>query len=207
MLLVRIKAEGQPERASPDPVKFSRAALPDAPADGSLDEAKRARNPRNESSTDIAFADGRVLVAGISNGEFSSALRAIPCPFSTVDKGTVVENCHGAPGKFETRAPVRNLGPDRVGGESHLLAAYTCTPLVECAPNDLKPGATITGKTIAGLGKGNRPLGITVHLREGKDSLLMTNRSRGVIKVAAEQIAGAVAITAKVADTQGLRFD
>lgn len=35
----------------------------------------------------------------------------------------------------------------------------------------------------------------------------MANRSCGVIKVAAEQIAGAVAITAKVADTQGLRFD
>lgn len=35
----------------------------------------------------------------------------------------------------------------------------------------------------------------------------MANRSCGVITVAAEQITGAVAITAKVADTQGLRFD
>ena len=108
---MRIKAEGQPELASPDPVKFPGAALPDAPADGSVGEAKRARNPRNESSTDMAFADGRVLVAGISNGEFSSALRAIPCPFSTVDKGTVVENIHGAHGKFETRPRSVPSGP------------------------------------------------------------------------------------------------
>ena len=206
-LLVRIKADGQPELVSLDKVKFSRASLPDAPADGSVGEGKRARNPRHESITDIAFAEGRVLVAGISNEEFSSTLRAIPFPFSTVDKGTVVENYHGAHGKFETRAPVRTFVPYKVGGESHLLAAYTCTPLVQFALNDLKPGAKITGKTIAEFGNGNRPLDIIVYQKDGKDFLLMANSSRGVIKVAAEQISGASSITAKVADTQGLKFE
>ena len=35
----------------------------------------------------------------------------------------------------------------------------------------------------------------------------MANSARGVIKVATDQIVGASSITAKVADTQGLKFE
>ncbi|MBC7366113.1 MAG: hypothetical protein H7343_04755 [Undibacterium sp.] len=104
-------------------------------------------------------------------------------------------------------APVRTFVPYNVGGESHLLAAYTCTPLVRFALSDLKPGAKIIGKTIAEFGNGNRPLDIIVYQKDGKDYLLMANSSRGVIKVAAEQISGAASITAKVADTEGVKFE
>ena len=98
--------------------------------------------------------------------------------------------------------------PYKVGSEQHLLAAYTCTPLVQFALNDLKPGAKITGKTIAEFGNRNRPLDIIVYQKDGKDYLLMANSARGVIKVAAEQITpSAESITAKVADTQGLKFE
>ncbi len=207
-LLVRVKADGKPELVSLDKVKFSRADLPDAPADAAPAPGKKGGNPRSESITDIAFADGRVLVAGLSNEEFSSTLRAIPFPFNRVERGTLIENYHGAHGRFETRAPVRTFVPYTIGKEHHLLAAYTCTPLVQFALNDLKPGAKVMGKTIAEFGNRNRPIDIIVYQKDGQDYLLMANSTRGVIKVAAGQITPqAESITAKVADTQGLKFE
>lgn len=206
-VLVRVKPNGQPERVVLEKVRFSRAQLPDAPADAAVGQGNRQRNPRMEAITDIAYVDGRVLVAGLSNEEFSSTLRAIPFPFKGVDRGALVENYHGAHGQFETRAPVRTFVPYKVGKEQHLLAAYTCTPLVQFALSDLKPGAKITGKTIAEFGNRNRPLDIIVYQKDGKDYLLLANSARGVIKVAAEQISGAASITAKVSDTKGLAFE
>lgn len=206
-LLVRVAAGGQPEIVALDKVVFSRADLPDAPSDKTAGEGKKARNPRLEAITDIAYVDGRVIVAGLSNEEFSSSLRAIPFPFSKVDRGTLIENYHGAHGQFETRAPVRTLIPFRVGGQDQILAAYTCTPLVQFALSDLKPGAKIMGKTIAEFGNGNRPLDIILYQKDGKDYLLMANSSRGVIKVATGQIAAAESITARVAGTKGLAFE
>jgi hypothetical protein len=206
-LLVRVGSSGQPELVALDKVMFSRAELPDAPSDKTAGEGKKARNPRLEAITDIAFADGRVIVAGLSNEEFASSLRAIPFPFAKVDGGTVVEIYHGAHGAFETRAPVRTFIPYKVGNEQQVLAAYTCTPLVQFALKDLKPGAKIQGKTIAEFGNRNRPLDIIVYQKDGKDYFLMANSSRGVIKVATEQISAAAAITTKVADTQGLVFE
>jgi hypothetical protein len=206
-VLVRVKANGQPELVSLDKVRFSRAELPDPAADTAAEPGKKGGNRRLEAITDIAYADGRLLVAGLSNEEFASTLRAIPVPFRTVDRGTSVEIYHGAHGQFETRAPVRTFVPYKVGKEQHLLAAYTCTPLVQFALNDLKPGAKIKGKTIAEFGNRNRPLDIIVYQKDGKDYLLLANSARGVIKVAAEQITGAESITAKVSDTQGLKFE
>lgn len=207
-VLVRVKADGQPELVSLDKVRFSRAELPDPAADMAPEPGKKGQNRRLEAITDIAYVDGRVLVAGLSNEEFSSTLRAIPFPFKNVVRGTSVEIYHGSHGQFETRAPVRTFVPYKVGQEQHLLAAYTCTPLVQFALNDLKPGAKIQGKTIAEFGNRNRPIDIIVYQKDGKDYLLMANSARGVIKIAAEQITGNnPAITAKVPDTQGLKFE
>jgi hypothetical protein len=206
-LLVRVKADGQPELVTLENVKFSRAELPNPAADQMVGQGNRQSNRRLEAITDIAYSDGRLLVAGLSNEEFASTLRAIPFPFTTVDRGTAVEIYHGAHGAFETRAPVRTFVPYKVGNESHLLAAYTCTPLVQFALSELKPGAKIMGKTIAEFGNGNRPLDMIVYQKDGKDYLLLANNRRGVMKVAAEQISGAAAITDKVADTKGIAFE
>ncbi|MCI0366110.1 MAG: hypothetical protein L0219_19800, partial [Phycisphaerales bacterium] len=179
-VLLRVKGDGQPEVVSLDAVKFSRAQLPDAPVDGVVGEGNRQSNPRRESITDIAFLEDRVLIAGLSNEEFASTLRAIPFPFKTVENGTSVEIYHGAHGRFETRAPVRTFVPFKVGNEPQLLAAYTCTPLVQFPLKDLKPGAKIKGKTIAELGNRNRPLDMIVYQKDGKDYLLLANSSRGI---------------------------
>lgn len=206
-MLVRVKQDGQPELVSLAKVKFSRAELPNPAPDAAPEAGKRGTNRRLEAITDIAYTDGKLLVAGLSNEEFASTLRVIPVPFRQVDRGTAVEIYHGAHGAFETRSPVRTFVTYKVGQQDHLLAAYTCTPLVQIALNDLKPGAKIQGKTIAEFGNRNRPLDIIVYQKDGKDYLLLANSARGVIKVAAEQISGAEPITTKVADTKGLAFE
>ena len=80
-----------------------------------------------------------------------------------------MEIYHGAHGRFETRSPVRTFVPFNVGNEPSLLAAYTCTPLVQFPISELKPGAKIKGKTIAELGNRNRPLDMIVYQKDGKD--------------------------------------
>lgn len=202
-VLVRVKTSGSLEVVSLDKVKFSRADLPDAPADS----AAARSNPRLESITDIGFIDGRVLIAGLSNEEFSSTLRAIPFPFSTVASPTNVEIYHGSHGRFETRAPVRTFASFKIGKEEHVLAAYTCTPLVDFPVSELKPGAKIKGKTIAELGNGNRPIDMIVYQKDGKNYLLMANSSRGVMKISTEGIESAGSITAPVKDKQGLPYE
>src|SRR5262245_49473475 len=114
-VLVRVNGDGQSEVVPLDKAKYSRGELPDAPVEGVTGEGGRQSNPRQESITDIAFLEDRVLVAGLSNEEFSSTLRAIPFPFKMVGKGTSVEIYHGAHGKFETRSPVRTFVPFKVG--------------------------------------------------------------------------------------------
>lgn len=206
-VLVRVKTGGELEAVSLDKVKFSRGELPDVPVDGVTGQGNRQSNPRQESITDIGFLEDRVLIAGLSNEEFASTLRAIPFPFKTVAKGTSVEIYHGAHGKFETRSPVRTFVAFKVGNEPSLLAAYTCTPLVQFPISELKPGAKIKGKTIAELGNRNRPLDMIVYQKDGKDYILMANSSRGIMKISTENIEKAESITDKVADKQGQSYE
>ncbi len=208
-VLVRVKPDGQPEVVALDKVKFSRGELPDAPVDGVVGEGNRQSNPRQESITDIAFLEDRVLIAGLSNEEFSSTLRAIPFPFKTVSAGTSVEIYHGAHGRFETRSPVRTFVPFKVGNEPQLLAAYTCTPLVQFPIGELKPGAKIKGKTVAELGNRNRPLDMIVYQKDGKDYLLLANSSRGIMKISTDQIEKVDSIVAHVPDggKRGLPYE
>ena len=208
-VLVRVKADGSLEVVSLDKVKHARAELPDAPVEGVQGEGKKQSNPRQESITDLAFFEDRLLVAGLSNEEFSSTLRAIPFPFQKVANGTSVEIYHGAHGKFETRSPIRTFVPFKVGNEAQLLAAYTCTPLVQFPLSALQPGAKVKGKTIAELGNRNRPLDMIVYHKDGKDWLLLANNSRGVMKISTENIANAEAITAPVGGggTQGTKYE
>ena len=193
-VLLRVNGAGTIEPVSLDRVKFSRAELPDAPADGVVGEGRRQSNPRQESITDLAFFQDRVIIAGLSNEEFASTLRAVAFPFETVAGGTSVEIYHGAHGRFETRSPVRTLLPINVGEEPYVLAAYTCTPLVQIPVKALEPKAKVRGKTIAELGNRNRPLDMIVYEKGGKEYLLIANSSRGVMKIEAEDIKDAAQI-------------
>jgi hypothetical protein len=202
--ILRTGAAGKLEEFALDNVRHARVALPNAP-DPSVKD-RRGQSPRMEAITDLAYVDGKVFIAGLSNEEFSSNLRAIPFPFREAGPGASVEIFHGAHGRFETNSPVRTFVPYRIKDEQHILAAYTCTPLVKFPVSSLKPGKKVMGTTIAELGNRNRPLDMIVYSRSGKDYILMNNSSRGVMKMSTESIDSLPGITEKT-DIAGLQYE
>jgi hypothetical protein len=183
---------------------FSRVLLPAAPDPNTKE---RGQSLRNEAITDLAFADGRLYLAGLSNEEFSSRFLAIPFPFQDLSEGSSVEIFHGSHNKLETRSPIRTFVATEIGGKPHLLAAYTCTPLVKIPVAELKPGSHVKGTTIAELGNRNRPLDMITYERDGKGFLLLANNSRGVMKIASSGAEDAEPITSRVADKGGLPYE
>ena len=162
---------------------------------------------RQEAITHLGYVKGRVIVAGLSNEDFSSKLRAIPFPFDKTDTGTSVEIYHGAHGRFETNSPVRVFATYKIGDEDTLLAAYQCTPLVKIPVKQLEADKTITGTTVAELGNRNRPLSMIVYKKGGKDYVLMANSSRGLMKIKLEGVDSITGITKRVSDTAGLKYE
>jgi len=185
-VILRVDASGKISEVSMDNVKHSMVSLPDAPAS----KADSKNNPRLETITHMAFVNGNVIVAGLSNEEFSSSLRSIPFPFQQAGKGASIEIYHGSHGRFETNAPVRTFVAYSLKNEPYILAAYTCTPLVKIPVSELKAGAKVKGSTIAELGNHNRPLDMIVYNKGGRDYFLMANSSRGVMKLPADGLDG-----------------
>ena len=202
-VLLRVKSDGAIEEVATKNVPTSTAKLPNPAADNPNGKS----NPRSESITDLAYVDGKIFIAGLSNEEFASNLRAVNFPFAEVSPGTSIEIYHGAHGKVETRSPVRTFAAYKIGGQDYLVAAYTCTPLVKIPVADLKPGQKVRGVTVAELGNGNRPLDMVVYKKAGKDYILMANSSCGVMKITTENIATTDSITAPVKGTAGLTYE
>lgn len=203
-VILRTDASGKIEEMPLDNIKHTKVALPNAP--GPDEKDRRGNLLRMESITDIHYVDGKVFVAGLTNEEFSSNLRAIPFPFAAAPNGASVEIFHGAHGRWETQSPVRTFVPYEIKSEPHLLAAYTCTPLVKFPVSALKPGTKVVGTTIAELGNRNRPLDMVIYNKGGKDYILMNNSSRGVMKMSTEKIDQYEAITAQT-DVTGLPYE
>ena len=201
--LLRVDGAGVITAIALDKMKYTKAVLPNAPA-----TAEGRRNPRADSVTDMAFVDGKLIVAGLSNEEFASKLRSFAYPFVAADPGTSVEIFHGNHGQLETRAPVYTFIPYTIGGKPHVIASYTCTPLVKFPMESLKGSTKVVGTTIAELGAGNRPLDMILYKKDGKEFLLMSNNSRGVMKIPTADFATAPGITAKVTtETGGIAYE
>lgn len=205
-VILRVDASGKLTALSLEGVEFAKADLPNPPADKTIGEGRRRQNPRRESITDLAYVNGRLFIAGLSNEEFASNLRSIPFPFSKTDEGTSVEIYHGSHGRFETRSPVRTFVPYDIAGQPHLLAAYTCTPLVKFPVSQLKPGAKVRGTTVAELGNRNRPLDMIVYKKDGKHFLLMANSSRGLMKISTDNLDRDEGITQHISDKAGQAY-
>ena len=188
--------------------KLAEFALKDVPF-ATIKIASLSDKNKQDAITSLAYVEGKVIIAGLSNEEFSSTLRTIAYPFAESDKPTSVEFFHGAHGKFETNSPIRTFVPYKISGADFLLAAYTCTPLVKVPVADLKPGAKIKATTIAELGNQNRPLDMIVYTKEKQDYILMANSKRGVMKIPAAPFADADGITAPVKGgvTAGVKFE
>ena len=201
--LVRVDDEGELRLLDLSDVRHARAELPNAPA------ADGRATRRAQSITDLVFLGDRVVVAGLSNEEFASKLRSVPFPLGAVASGTSVEIYHGAHGAWETRAPVRTLVPVELDGEPHLVAAYTCTPLVRFPLSvlDGADGAKVRGTTVAELGGGNRPLDMITYERDGETWLLVANSRHGLLKVSTAGLGTDEGITELVERTAGLAFE
>lgn len=202
-VILRMDAAGKLEEVAMDNIRHAKVALPNPPAMGE----GRAAQMRQEAITDLAWVDGKIFVAGLSNEEFSSNLRSIPFPFEEAGVGAMAEIYHGAHGRFETNSPVRTFVPYTIAQEQHILAAYTCTPLVKFPVNSLQPGQKVMGTTIAELGNRNRPLDMIIYKKNGRDFLLMANNSRGVMKMAADGLDRFDPITNQIADTAGVPYE
>lgn len=184
-LVVKVEPSGKVTPLTLDKISHASVTLADAPADNPT----ARQNPRTTTVTDMEFVNGNLLVTGMSNEEWNSALRSIPYPFNTAGRGTQLQIWHASHGRFETQAPVRTFVPYTLGGQQYILAAYTCTPLVKIPMSDLKPGAQVKGVTIADLGSGNQPLDMIPYKKDGHEFILIANTSFGVVKLHADTLA------------------
>jgi hypothetical protein len=199
--LVRVDGAGALTLVATEQLTYTSVALPNPPGS----ENERARN---QAITDLAVTNGRVWVAGLSNEEFASKLWSVAYPFARADNGTSVEIYHGNHRQLETRAPVMAMVPFTLDNQPHLIAAYTCTPLVKFPVTQLTPGAKFRGTTIGEFGAGNRPIDMIRYQKNGQEFLLMSNTSRGVMKVPTSTFASAAAITSPVeTETGGVPYE
>ncbi len=189
-MIVNVSAAGQVSNVALDNIKQASVSLIDSPA---ANPGAR-QDPRMTTITDMSYVNGNLLVAGLSNEEWQSALRSIPVPFKKAELGATLQIWHSSHGRYETQSPVRTFVPYTIGGQSFILAAYTCTPLVKIPTASLKPGEKVKGVTIADLGAGNQPLDMVPYKKDGHDFILIANSSRGLVKLRADALENYAAI-------------
>lgn len=195
--VVKIDRGGELSALSLKDVPMSKVAIPN-PAAG---------KGATSSITSMQFVGDKLMVAGLSSEQFASTLRTFDFPFKEADKGAAIEIYHGAHGAVETRAPIRSFVPYKVGSEETVVATYQCTPLVKIPVSELKSGSKVKGTTVAELGNRNMPLDMIVYTKGGEDYILVANTARGVMKIAAKQLAGAEAISSRISDTAGVKYE
>ena len=178
------------DKIEPVPVKnlsYTSVVLNNAPAEDAKDQ--RGRPLRISTISDLGYSDGKLMVSGLSNHEFSSSFKSIPYPFTNKQDESTLEIYHAAHGKYETSAPIRTFTTAEINGKKYLVASYTCTPLVLFPLDELKPGTHVKGRTVAEMGSGNSPIDM-ITLSNGTNSyLMMANTRHPVAKVDYKNIA------------------
>ncbi|MHA7057379.1 hypothetical protein ACWGOQ_0009190 [Aquimarina sp. M1] len=164
-----------------DNVSYSKILLQNPVAKEAED--KRGRKLRRWAVADIKYLNGKVFLSGLSNQEFASTFRSIDFPFSDQQNYSSLEIYHAAHGKYETHAPIKAFIPTNISGNLHLVAGYTCTPLVVFPMNKIKSGAHNKGRTVAELGSGNSPVDMIEIKSEDKRYLLIANTNRPLMKI------------------------
>jgi hypothetical protein len=187
--------------------KIGEVAMKDVPFSSVQLKKVKEGSQRAESITGIVFSKDRLFVAALPNEEFASNLRSYSFPFEKGDDGITTEIYHGAHGRFETASPVQTLMALEIDGKPHVLAAYTCTPLVKFAVDDLKGGKKLRGTTVAELGNRNQPLDMISYQKDGKEYVLIANSARGVMKVSTDGIDKNEGIVSKINGTAGLKYE
>jgi hypothetical protein len=162
-------------------LSYSEKKLRNAVAKDAKD--RRGRALRRWAIADMKYYDGKIMVSGLSNKEFSSSFRSIPFPFTAKEDFATLEIYHAAHGRYETYAPIKTFDVTKINNKEYLLASYTCTPLVLFPINELTGGKHLKGRTIAELGSGNSPLDIISFTKGDEVKFYMSNNNRPVMRI------------------------
>ena len=168
------------------PVSHSKISLAN-PIDADAKD-RRGRDMRKWAISDLNYSNGKVMVTGLSNQEFGSTFRSIDFPFDNNQMHASLEIYHAAHGKYETQSPIKTFTTTTLNGQEHLVASYTCTPLVIFPLDNILPGQHTKGRTVAEFGSNNSPIDIIEMEKEGKRYLLMSNSSRALMKIKVSDI-------------------
>ena len=196
-LVVRVRHDGSIEELRLDPIRHSMVTIGDPPSPDA--KAEWGPPPRELTVTDLAYREGALYASGLSNKEFSSTLRQFSFPFQkSQGKETTVEVYHTSHDQYETASPITAFLPLSIAGTPTLLAGYGCSPIATFALKDLTGGKHLRGKTVAELGGGSRPMDMLLMRKDGKDYVLIANSDRTLLRLKAEDIGRAPAMTTPV---------
>ncbi|MEI9912371.1 MAG: hypothetical protein WDO71_23590 [Bacteroidota bacterium] len=96
-------------------IAFSNISIANVPGEEAKDRGGRPL--REQSISDLAYADGSVLLSGLSNQEFGSTFRKITFPFTDKQEQASLEIYHAAHGKYETNSPIRTFTTGELNGK------------------------------------------------------------------------------------------
>lgn len=190
--LFTLSGEGLKE-FSLEEVSHSKMALKNAPT---ASHQTWNRPSRTYTVTDLHYANGELIVSGLSNEEFSSGLRRLPFPFNEQMTTTSVQVYHVTHGRNETHAPIYRFLPVQLEQQWHIVAGYMCTPLVTFKLDELNGSKKLIGKTVAEIGAGNTPTGIISYRYKGQDYVLVGNNVHPLTKITGKDLFRAEALTA-----------
>jgi hypothetical protein len=184
--IVRSTLEGGLSLVPLDKARYAKLALADAPTEA-------AKTPWGASSramaiTDLAFLNGELLIAGLSNEAFASTLRRAKFPFDSGARATTLEIFHTSHGKYETAAPIETFLPYKVKGRPALIAGYGCAPIAAFDMAELDRSKHVRGATLAEIGGGNRPNDMVAVEFNGKRSIVISNSHRTLMRMDAKDI-------------------
>lgn len=184
--------DGKVVATDPDPLLVGSLPLGDTPDNAALWGDIPVRSL---TVTSLTWHDNTLLVSGVTNTDFASTLRRIAYPFGGSTATARIEMFHAVHNQIETRAPIRAMAKITLEGVDHLLAAYTCTPLVILPMAALVDGRSVRAKTIAELGFGNTPLSVTVfsiqYMGQTSEWALVANASKSADLIPLPAIAAA----------------
>ena len=235
-VILRMDSAGKLSEVSLDNIHYSVSVLPDPIAadarpvrdDGSAAARKKAQQPlyskvntspmnsrgdilRQYAISDMAYSNGNLYVAGLSNEEFSSTFRVIPFPFQEAvqeDSGVLI--FHTSDGQFETNSPIHAFAITKLGNEPTIFAAYSCSPLVKIPMAQITPGHMVRGATVTELGGGSTPLDMVVY-RKGTKSFLLVASTRSIFnsvqRIPLDGMERANELTSGIADSAGVPFE
>jgi hypothetical protein len=162
-LILTIDGGGKVGEFSLEAVKYARVKLP----------AGKGQVVR---ITDVTWAGDRVLAAVQAQGTFASKIFSARAPLANDAEGAMysTETYHVAHGQWETKAPIRTVLPYEQNGKKYLVGAFTCTPIVKFALDDLEAGAKVKGQTVIEVGFGNEPRDMFTYKKGGRTYILMS---------------------------------